>query len=301
MSIYVVGSINMDLVIHAPFMPDNGVTITGSNFLKNPGGKGANQAVACAKMDVETYMVGSLGNAFKDDLINTLKGYNVNTEHIEIHSSVSSGIAVIVIVDGDNRIILDKGANELVTKENIKKSLDGAKKGDYLICQLEIPQEMIKYAFELGKEKGMITVLNPAPAANLINGILPLIDFFIPNQSECEFYTGVYPKDEKTQKEAFKKLKSLGIKNLIITLGLDGSCALTDEEFIHVPARKVNAIDTTAAGDTYIGALVSELSKGNNLKDAMTFASIASSITVTRAGAQVAIPTIDEVLKIIEK
>ena len=295
MSIYVVGSINMDLVIQAPYMPDNGVTITGRDFFQNPGGKGANQAVACSKLGASTTMVGAVGDAFGDDLINTLNQYGVNTTKIKKLDQVSSGVAVIVVVDHDNRIILDAGANALVSKEIIDEGLKDAKTGDYLICQLEIPQDMVKYAFKVAHEKQMITVLNPAPAAKLMDGILPLTDYFVPNQSECEYYTGIYPNNSEDAIKACWALQAQGVKNTVITLGTKGSCSYQNGKFIQVDARIVQAIDTTAAGDTYIGAMTTMLSSGKTLQEAMQFASVASSITVTRKGAQQSIPTIKEV------
>ena len=301
MKIYVVGSINMDLVIHAPFMPESGVTISGSDFLTNPGGKGANQAVAASKMQTPTYMIGGVGQAFGDELKNVLASYGVNTDHVKKFENASSGIAVIVVVDHDNRIILDPGANYAIDEALIDEGLKEAEAGDYLICQLEIPQAMVKYAFTKAKEKGMKTVLNPAPAAKLVEGILPSTDYFIPNQSECEFYTGIYPKDNESIKKAQTKLLDQGIKNIVITLGLDGSCALVDGKNYQVEAYKVEAIDTTAAGDTYIGSFVASLSKGLAVDEAMHFASIASALTVTKAGAQQSIPSFKDVLKIINK
>lgn len=295
MKIFVVGSINMDLVIGAPFMPENGMTITGQGFFQNPGGKGANQAVACSKLGANTYMVGAVGDAFGEDLIKTLNGYAVNTSYVKRLKDVSSGVAVIVVVDHDNRIILDAGSNALVSHAMIDVALSKAEEGDYLICQLEIPQEEVLYAFKEAKAKGMKTILNPAPAAELLDGILPLTDLFIPNQSECQFYTGIYPNNEEKIKEAITKLQNLGVKNAIITLGTDGSATVSNNQLIKVEANKVKAVDTTAAGDTYIGALATKLSEGSTIKEAMEFASVASSITVTRPGAQQAIPYRNEV------
>lgn len=294
MKIYVVGSINMDLVIQAPFMPENGMTITGSNFMQNPGGKGANQAVAAAKLGAKSVMVGAVGNAFGRDLKETLEKYNVDTTYVTRLEDTASGIAVIVIVDHDNRIILDAGANAKVSKEMVNKALSSANPGDYVICQLEIPQDIIEYTFKLAKERELITVLNPAPAAALKSFILPNTDYFIPNQSECEFYTGIYPKDEESCIEAAKKLQIEGVKNVVITLGTEGSCSYINDQFIKVNAHKVKAVDTTAAGDTYIGAFVTALSEGKEVKEAMEFASYASSITVMRPGAQQSIPTRNE-------
>lgn len=294
MKIFVVGSINMDLVIKAPFMPENGVTISGNDFMQNPGGKGANQAVACAKLGGASYMVGNVGNAFGDQLEDTLASYGVNTSYVSKDMGVSSGIAVIVVVDGDNRIILDSGANYTIKKENVEIALNDAEEGDYLITQLEVPSEIVKFALEMGKQKGLITVLNPAPATKLIDGILENVDYFIPNQSECEFYSGIYPINKKLAIKAANVLKNKGVKNVVITLGENGSCTITENSYISVDAYKVDAIDTTAAGDTYIGAFVTALSSGKNIEEAMKFASKASSITVTRRGAQQSIPYLNE-------
>ena len=296
MKIFVIGSLNMDLVIKAPYAPANGETISGSDFMTNPGGKGANQATAIGKLGGNAYMVGCVGEAFGDELKNTLSGYGVNTKYLPKVQGVSSGIAVIVVVDGDNRIILDAGANGKVNAEIIDRALESANSGDYLVCQLEIPQESVKYALEKGKEKDMITVLNPAPAAKLLPGILPNCDYFIPNQSEAKFYTDIYPEGEQSAKECANALKNFGVKNVIITMGTQGSVYVGEEGYVKVNSFKVEAIDTTAAGDTFVGALVTGLSEGMSIQSAMTFASKASSITVTRRGAQQSIPYRKEVI-----
>ncbi len=280
----------MDLVIRAPFMPENGVTINGEGFITNPGGKGANQATAVGKLGGSAYMVGCVGNEFGEELKNTLNGYSVNTDYVKKVEGVSSGIAVIVVVDGDNRIILDAGANAKVDKELIDSALANAETGDFVICQLEISQEMVEYAFAKAKQKGLTTVLNPAPAAKVSDGIMKNCDWFIPNQSETEFYTGIYPTDENSAKECAKILAQKGVKNLLITMGVSGSACITGENYVHANSFKVDAIDTTAAGDTYVGAFITALSEGAEIMDAMTFASKASSITVTRKGAQQSIP-----------
>ena len=285
----------MDLVIRAPFMPENGVTISGEGFMTNPGGKGANQATAVGKLGGNAYMVGCVGNEFGEELKNTLKGYSVNTDYVKKVEGVSSGIAVIVVVDGDNRIILDAGANAKVDKELIDSALANAEAGDFVICQLEISQEMVEYAFAKAKQKGLTTVLNPAPAAKVLGGIMKNCDWFIPNQSETEFYTGIYPTDENSAKECAKILAQKGVKNLLITMGVSGSACISGDNYVHASSFKVDAIDTTAAGDTYVGAFITALSEGAEIKDAMTFASKASSITVTRKGAQQSIPYRNEI------
>lgn len=293
--IFVVGSLNMDLVVRAPFMPENGMTISGDGFMTNPGGKGANQAAAIGKLGGNAYMVGCVGEAFGDELKNTLGAYGVHTDYVEKLDGVSSGIAVIVVVDGDNRIILDAGANGKVEKRLIDRAFENAEEGDYVVCQLEISQEIVKYAFALAKKKKMITVLNPAPAAKLIDGILENCDYFTPNTSESEFYTGIRPEDEESARRCADALAKFGVKNVLMTMGSKGSAAICDGKYYKVPCFKVEAVDTTAAGDTYVGALITRLSEGATMEEAMTFASKASSITVTRRGAQQSIPTRDEV------
>lgn len=290
MKIFVAGSLNMDLVIKSSFMPENGMTVSGSDFMTNPGGKGANQAVAAGKLGAETYMVGCVGDSFGDQLINTLSDYGVHTDYVIKKEGVSSGIAVIVIVDGDNRIILDSGANAKITTEDIDQALAIACPGDYMICQLEIPQEIVSYAFEKSKEKGLITVLNPAPAAKLMPSILKNTDWLIPNQTEARFYTDIYPEDKQTSMLCAQKLAEFGVKNILVTMGASGSASVSNGEYIKVDGCKINAIDTTAAGDTYVGAFVTCLSQGNTVKDAMLFATKASALTCTKRGAIQAIP-----------
>ena len=295
MKIFIIGSLNMDLVIKASYMPVNGETLSGEGFMTNPGGKGANQAAAAGKLGGNVYMVGCVGDAFGDQLKQTLNGYNVHTDYVKHVSGISSGIAVIVVVDGDNRIILDAGSNAKVDESIIDDALSTAEPGDYLVCQLEIPMQAVSYALSQGKKKGMVTVLNPAPATKLPEGILQHCDYFIPNQSEAQIYTGIYPENEESAKSCADKLKQFGVKNVIITMGTHGSVYVGENGYVKVDSFKVDAIDTTAAGDTFVGALVTRLSEGADIKTAMTFASKASSITVTRRGAQQSIPYREEV------
>lgn len=291
MKIYVVGSLNMDLVIRAPYMPDNGVTISGEGFMTNPGGKGANQAVAVGKLGGAAYMVGCVGEAFGDELKRTLAHSNVCTQYVKQVSGVSSGIAVIVVVDGDNRIILDAGANGKLDTALVDEALAGAQAGDYLIAQLEVSQTVVAHALKTAKQKGMITVLNPAPAAKLQTDLFAHCDFLVPNQSEAEFYTGIYPQDEQSAKQCAQTLAAMGVQNVLITMGEAGSVCVSGNDVYRANSVKVQAVDTTAAGDTYVGAFVTRLSEGAGIGQAMAFASKAAAITVTGRGAQQSIPT----------
>lgn len=295
MRIYIVGSLNMDLVIRAARMPQGGETILGEGFLSNPGGKGANQAVAVAKLGGEAYMVGCVGREFGADLLETLQKYGVHADHVRRETDLSSGIAVIIVAGGDNRIILDTASNGRTDEALVDRAFADAKEGDYLLVQLEIGLPTVAYALKEAKKRGMITVLNPAPAAKLPQALYADCDWFVPNQTEAQFYTGIYPLDEESIRRCAEKLGRLGVKNVLITLGTDGSASVSKGVFRRVDPVPAAAVDTTAAGDTYVGAFVTRLSEGAEIETAMHFASTASALTVTRRGAQCAIPLRAEV------
>ena len=285
----------MDLVIRAARVPQGGETILGEGFLSNPGGKGANQAVAVAKLGGEAYMVGCVGREFGADLLETLQKYGVHADHVRRETDLSSGIAVIIVADGDNRIILDTASNGRTDEALVARAFADAKEGDYLLVQLEIGLPTVAYALKEAKKRGMITVLNPAPAAKLPQALYADCDWFVPNQTEAQFYTGIYPSDETSIRKCAEKLGKLGVKNVLITLGTDGSASVSKGVFRRVDPVPAAAVDTTAAGDTYVGAFVTRLSEGAEIETAMHFASTASALTVTRRGAQCAIPLRAEV------
>lgn len=295
--VFILGSINMDLVISSERMAKKGETISGNGFFTNPGGKGANQAVAVSKLGGDAVMIGCVGDSFGRELKGTLNGYGVNTEYVRTVPNVSSGVAVITLVNGDNSIILDSGANRMISYNLVDDALMRARAGDYIVCQLEIPQNIVKYAFKMAKQKGMITVLNPTPAIVLDDEILHNCDLFVVNQPEAEFYSGIYPQDDNSLLKCAKVFASKNIKNVIVTLGKNGSYGNFSGRIIKVDSEKVCTVDSTAAGDTYLGAFISRIADGEDPKDAMEFASKSAAITVTRNGAQSAIPYKDEVDK----
>lgn len=299
--IYVLGSINMDLVISAPYMPKSGETLSGKDFFMNPGGKGANQAVACSKQDVPTYLIGNIGkDMFGNSLLSTLHKYNVDTTYVN-KLDVTSGIAMIIIANNDNRIILDGGANQKVSGEQIEDALSKANVDDIFITQLENNLDAVTKGLELAKEKGLITIFNPAPAINLKKTIYRNVDYLIVNENECEILTGIKPKNEESAINAYLYLKKHGLNSLIITLGKRGSMCFRGTEYYRVKAHKIEAIDTTAAGDTFVGAFASQLLKDVPLKKALNYASICSAITCLNKGAQQAIPTAKEVKEYLNK
>ena len=274
----------MDLCIESPYIPKAGETITGGNFMTNGGGKGANQAVAAGKLGGKVAMCGVVGNdGFGETLINNLKAAGVDTSCVR-KCECSTGIAVIILAEGDNRIILDKGANARLNKEDIDEFLKNAGKGDIYLTQLENPIEVIGYGLKKAKEKGMTTILNPAPANKDITPYLSFVDIITPNESETELFGGR------------EKLSESGIEKIVITLGGKGYEIYGRDGGKTYPCIKVKAVDTTAAGDTFCGGLAVGLSEGRTLEEACAFGSKAASIACTKKGAQQSVPTKDEVL-----
>lgn len=300
--IYVLGSINIDLVIHTPYIPKNGETLAGSDFLINEGGKGANQAVAASKQEIDTYLIGCLGDdVFSDKILSTLKNYHVKTDYIQKLEKTNTGTAIIIIENGDNRIILDKGANQYVDVKLIDKALSQAQNKDIFISQLEINLDAVIYGLKKAKSKNMITIFNPAPAKILDSDIYQYIDYLILNESECEILTNICPKYEEDYQKIYDFFMDKGLKNLIITLGKKGAVYLNNQGLIKVKANKVDAIDTTAAGDTFVGVFASCLCLGKSIKEALEYSCLCSSLTCLKMGAQQAIPTKKEVIEYINK
>ena len=298
--IYVLGSINMDMVARVPRMPVGGETLTADKYYVNPGGKGANQAVAIAKLGGKVAMIGKVGSDETGDALkNNLKAMGVD-ESMVTRADVPSGIAMIIVEGGENRIILYKGANHSVTKADVDEGLKNAKPGDALVMQLEIPLETVTYAAAVAKQKGMLVLLNHAPAVPLGEELLKNVDIIAPNETETEILTGVGLDSDVHIALAVKKLYQLGVKRVIITMGSRGSIVAEGQTITPVEPRKVKAVDTTSAGDTFVGATVLRYLDGDTLEDAARFASVASSITVTREGAAQSIPTLEEVKKVIE-
>ncbi len=296
--IYVLGSVNMDLVFNLPYMPVGGETLRSDAFNTFCGGKGANQAVAGAKLGAKIEMIGKVGSdSYGEAMKKNLEAFGVGTQFVKV-SEGSSGLALILVENGQNRIILDGGANYRMTCADIDEGLKGAKAGDILIAQLEMPLSVVAYALKKAKEKGMTTFLNPAPACELTDDIYSNIDIIAPNETETKILTGVDPVDIVHIALAVKKFYSKGVKNVIITLGARGAAVSHEMNITEIDALKVKVVDTTAAGDTFVGAVCNRLEKGWDIVEACRFANCASSITVQRAGAAISIPTIEEVEKV---
>lgn len=293
--VVVAGSINMDLVTVCERAPKGGETLFGKEFFQVPGGKGANQAVAIGKLGTQVTMLGKIGNdSFGKDLVASMKNSGVNTEYIE-NSVSSTGIAKIIVeANGQNRILVVSGANMDVDRAYIDRHIDVINDSDILVTQLEIPIDTVEYVLKKAKEAGKITILNPAPAAQLNDEIIKNSDIIIPNESELGIITSMPTNTLKEIEAAAQKLLNMGVKELIVTLGSQGSLHLNKKGSTIHSAYKVNAVDTTAAGDSFIGGLVKNI-QDDNLDEAIEFATKVSAITVTRKGAQISIPTIEEV------
>eukprot|EP01133_Synstelium_polycarpum_P021234 gene21234-25509_t len=299
--IVVIGSINMDLVLRVPRMPLPGETLTGGAFRTIPGGKGANQAVACARMSgkvagaQQVAMVGCVGDdAFGATLRAALVGDGIIDSHVTTLPGVASGIASILVDDnGQNSIVIAGGANDLLSPAHIDAARALIEQADIVVLQLETPMATVVHAIQLARSLGKTVVLNPAPAASLPDGVLDLVDYLIPNEIEAAMLAGVSPEgaDAKALAAALQKL---GSDNVIITLGSKGvHAALYGGDFTF-PAEVVQAVDTTAAGDTFIGGFVAGLASGMDEAESIQQGQRAAAWSVTKPGAQTSIPHLHE-------
>ena len=299
--IVVIGSINMDLVLRVPRMPLPGETLTGGAFRTIPGGKGANQAVACARLSgnvagaQQVAMVGCVGDdAFGATLRSALVGDGIIDSHITTLPGVASGIASILVDDnGQNSIVIAGGANDLLSPAHIDAAKALIEQADIVVLQLETPMATVVHAIKLARSLGKTVVLNPAPAASLPEGVLELVDYLIPNEIEAAMLAGVSPEgaDVKALADALQKL---GSDNVIITLGSKGVHAALYGGDYTFPAEAVKAVDTTAAGDTFIGGFVAGLASGMDEAEAIGQGQRAAAWSVTKPGAQTSIPHLHE-------
>ena len=299
--IVVIGSSNTDMVIKADRLPAPGETILGGSFIMNAGGKGANQAVAAKRLGADVSFVCRLGtDVFGDKAVNGYAEEGIDVSCVCRDPEKSSGIALITVDShAENCIVVASGANGSLSKDDIDMALPAIKDADCVLLQLETPVETVGYAVRKAKESGTKVILNPAPAPKegLPESVFENLDLIIPNATEAEMLTGVHITDYESAGRAAKALAEKGAGQVIITLGVKGSLVLDHGTECVVPSRKAEAIDTTAAGDTFCGAVAVALSEGRSLKEAAEFGAGASAITVTRMGAQSAIPFRNEIPK----
>ena len=285
--VFLLGSLNTDLVIESPRLPQIGETLHGGAFEINFGGKGANQAVAIAKLGGTVYMAGKVGDdTFGKEMLLELKNQGVNTNYIKVEKGVNSGVAVITVINGDNCIMLSGGANDCVSTVEVDELLSSAKQGDIFVTQGETPYSVTEYALKKAKNLGLTTVFNPAPAKKEFLSCLRFVDILTPNESEAYILTGETDLD---------KIADCLPCAVVVTLGGKGWFAKKDGKSLYGKPISVKVVDTTSAGDTFLGGLVYKLSLGVSLFDALPFASKCASIACTKKGAQKSIPTLAEV------
>ncbi|MFQ3548659.1 MAG: ribokinase [Armatimonadota bacterium] len=292
----VVGSSNIDMVVKAERIPQSGETLLGDEFLMVAGGKGANQAVCAGKLGAEVYFVGRIGSdVLGDKSIQSLEDAGVNTKYLTRDPHTPGGVALITIdKDGHNAIVVAPGANYTLSKNDIDNAKPAIKKCDYVVLQLEIPWEVVEYTIKTAKSMGKKVILNPAPIRTLDKDILKLVDVITPNEHEAADIVGCKVEDLNPEKTA-ELLAEMGIKNIVITLGSKGAFVYSDNKGKYIEAKKVKAVDTTAAGDSFTASLTCGLSEGMDIFEACEFAAKVASIVVTRMGAQSSMPDRNEV------
>ena len=295
--IVVVGSFNADITALTPKFPVGGETIMGRSLNFGAGGKGTNQAVSAAKNGADVVMVSKIGTDVLSDIARkTYTESGIDSSYVVETSEYPTGSAVIEVSEesGENKIIVIPGANNYLTADDVEKASEKISQCDVVLTQLETSTESVEAALELSSEYGKITVLNPAPYSAIPEKWFKLVDYFIPNETETEYFTGVKVSDEYSAKEAAKVLMGKGVKNVIITMGKKGAFFCNGREFFVVPSTSSKAVDTTGAGDCFCGAFCTALAEGKPVKDSILFANCAAGISVTRMGASSSMPTREE-------
>ncbi len=294
--IVVVGSSNTDMVIKMDHLPAPGETILGGEFFMNPGGKGANQAVAAAKLGGDVVFIARVGNdVFGKEAVQGFNNEGIHTEFIVTDPESPSGVATIMVdAKGENSIAVASGANNALSATDVDQAMERIQAADVLLMQLETPLQTVEYAAEIGSREGIKVILNPAPAQVLSDHLLGLLDVITPNETEAGLLTGIKVEDVESAGKAAGILRGKGVGVVIVTLGSQGAYVRSDSFSGLVPARKATVVDTTAAGDTFNGALAVGLADGLGIEAATEFANKAASISVTRLGAQSSTPQLEE-------
>jgi len=296
-SIVVVGSSNTDMVIKASHLPQPGETILGGTFFMSAGGKGANQAVAAARLGGSVLFIAKTGyDIFGKQSIELFEKEGIDVSGVQRDHYQPSGVALITVDEkGENCIVVAPGANATLTREDIDEVKEKIENAALLLVQLETPLGTVEYVASMAASKKIKFILNPAPAAKLSDELLSKISIITPNQKETEMLTGIKVTDQASAKRATELLHKKGIDTVIITMGAMGAFVSHESKYSMIPGHKVNVVDTTAAGDVFNGALVVALSEGKMMDDAVAFACKAAAISVTRLGAQASAPDRKEV------
>jgi ribokinase len=299
----VVASLNMDLVVTVDRFPKPGETVTGKEFATYPGGKGGNQAVALGRLGADVLVVGKLGDdLFATQYIDNLKENGVKHDGVRVEKGVSSGIAVIEVDStGENKLVFIPGANGKVDRALIDGNWNLMKNRDIFLFQLEIPIDTVLYAMRKLKEMGKTIILDPAPAAPLPDEIYKYIDYITPNETEIEILTGVGIKGAEDIKAAGQWLINKGVKHVIAKVGKRGAYLVTGDDFVHIPGFEVNAVDTTAAGDSFNAGFAYALANDNDIRKSIIFANAVGAMSTTAVGAQSAMPSLMQVRSFMEQ
>ncbi len=295
--ICVIGGINIDLVSLSSRFPNPGETLLGEDFNVFPGGKGANQAVAVGNLGGLVTCLGKVGDdAFSKIAIDNLKDSNVGVANVEQGKDISTGVAVIEVTEsGENSIVFIPGANKQVDVDLIKRNIKVLEEADFILMQMEIAEETIKYVADYAKQNNKVFVLDPAPAKVLDKDLLQNISIITPNETEMKIVTGHDVNDTIDIEKAAQGLLDAGVETVIGKAGKDGAYIIKKGVFKHIPGFKVKAVDTTAAGDSFNAGLAYALSRGDELEDAVRFANAVGALSVTKLGAQSAMPSLEEV------
>ena len=298
-AIIVVGSSNTDMVVRTDHLPGPGETILGGEFFMNPGGKGANQAVAAARLGGTVIFITRVGDdIFGKKAVELFKQEGIDTAHVITDHQNPSGIALITVdKHGENCIVVASGANAALKSSDLQKLSQIIQEAAVVLVQLEIPLDTVEYVIEQASIANKKIILNPAPARELPDKLLKKLSIITPNETEAEMLTGIRIRDFATAEMAAKKLRERGVQTVIITLGEQGALVLHEDKCSLSPSPKVKAVDTTAAGDVFNGALAVALSESKSVADAVRFACNAASISVTRLGAQSSAPYKNELIK----
>jgi ribokinase len=296
--ICVVGSANVDLISYAPRLPKLGETLTGSRFETGFGGKGANQAVMAAKLGAQVTMVTKVGDdAFGRDYLENFRSVGIDTTHVGVSGAAATGVAPIWVDEpsGNNAIIIVPGTNFLLTPADVDAAADAVRGADVLVCQWEIPIECVVRAFAIAHDAGVTTIFNPAPAQPAVPAaLLATTDIFCPNESETELLTGMPVETLDEVEAAARSLLARGVRRVVCTLGERGSLLVTDDQVVHVPTDRVDAVDTTGAGDSFVGSLAYFVGCDLELTDALGRAARIATMSVRKPGTQKSFPTRDE-------
>ncbi len=301
--IVVIGSSNVDLIMKMDHLPQKGETVTGGKFMQVYGGKGANQAVAAARAGGNVVFVSCVGeDAYTPQMVKNYRNDGIDTRFVFQEKGVASGYALIMIDNfGENIISVAPEANQLLTSEKIELANSVFDEAAIIVMQFEILEETVKYVIDTANKKGIPVMWNVAPAKKFDFSYISKTNILVLNEIETHFLSGIAVNDKKDAEKAAKTLIAKGVEKVIVTLGKKGAVAVSEEETEIVPAFKVNAIDTTAAGDTFCGTFAVALTEGKSLKDSLFFASAASAISVTKMGAQPSAPTREEIETFMKK